>query len=107
MSLRSSAIGPSQDPGSLGIDPGLYRADLDRSDVFPVYLTPAAEGFSQRKSSTVMQSSRECGALWDRFRCANMINTFTKVEPATSGDHRSLTADLASTGLVASLRQLS
>ena len=90
MSPSSSDIGPDQVMGSLGRYLGLCQASDAISDVFPVNLNPAVEGLQIVAWRTVKESSRESGALRDRFRCANMINTFTKVEPITASDRWSL-----------------
>ena len=97
MSPSSSDIGPTQVTGSLDRYLGLCQAVLARSDVFPVNLNPAVEGLQIVAWRTVKESSRESGALRDRFRCANMIIIYPIVEPTTSDVHRSRTSDLAST----------
>ena len=97
MSPSSSDIGPNQVTGSLGRYPGLCRAVLARSDVFPVNLNPVVEGLQKPFVVYGEAESRESGALRDRFRCANMIITYPLVEPTTAGVHRSRTSDLAST----------
>ena len=73
------------------------------SEALIVILRWPPERSDESRRTATRCASRESGALRDRFCSRNMIITYLKVEPTTADDHRSLSADLASTALVANI----